>query len=39
MKMQESFVFEKATFGQRAMTITYETHILGFGLGNERFGL
>jgi len=39
MKTQESFVFEKATFGQRAMAIIYQTRILGFGLGNACFGL
>ena len=39
MKTQESFVFEKATFGQCTMTIIYETHILGFEVENVHFGL
>ena len=39
MKTQESFVFGKATFGQRVMAIIYQTRILGFGLGNARFEL
>ena len=38
MKMQESFIFEKATFGQHAMAIIYQTCILGFGLGSTHFG-
>ena len=39
MKTHESFIFEKATFGQRATALIYQTRILGFGLGNVRFGL